>query len=72
MANELDILRLNPANVQPLRRLIALFGDAFSDSETYEAEPPSDAYLEGLLAKEPVVALVAMAGEEVTGCLVTY
>ena len=64
--------RLGPADVPLLRTLNALFGTAFADPETYGAEPPSDAYLEGLLAKEHVVALVALAGEEVLGGLVAY
>jgi aminoglycoside 3-N-acetyltransferase I len=64
--------RLAPADVPLLRKLNALFGDAFAEPETYTAEPPSDAYLEGLLAKEHVVALVALAGEEVLGGLVAY
>src|SRR5215208_6593572 len=64
--------RLMPADVGLLCKLNALFGDAFADSETYGAEPPSDVYLEGLLAKEHVVALVAVEGEEVLGGLVAY
>ena len=64
--------RLRPADVGLLRKLNALFGDAFADPETYGAEPPSDAYLEGLLAKEHVIALVALAEEEVRGGLVAY
>jgi aminoglycoside 3-N-acetyltransferase I len=67
------ILRLAPGDVQLLRRLNALFGVAFADPATYGAEPPSDAYLEGLLTKEHVVALaVVVAGEEVVGGLVAY
>jgi aminoglycoside 3-N-acetyltransferase I len=66
------IHRLRPADVGPFRQLNTLFGDAFADPETYGAEPPSDAYLEDLLAKEHVFALVAMAGEEVMGGLVAY
>ncbi len=64
--------QLTPANVPQLHALNALFGHAFSDTETYGAEPPSDAYLEGLLAKEHVIALVALVGEEVVGGLVAY
>src|SRR5215212_8761169 len=64
--------RLKPADVSLLRQLNAVFGEAFTEPETYTAEPPSDAYLEGLLAKEHVVALVALAGEEVLGGLVAY
>jgi aminoglycoside 3-N-acetyltransferase I len=71
-APSVTLRRLAPADVPLLRKLNALFGDAFAEAETYTAEPPSDAYLEGLLAKEHVVALVALAGEEVLGGLVAY
>src|SRR5918997_1237190 len=64
--------RLMPADVELLRKLNALFGDAFAAPEIYGAAPPSDAYLNGLLAKEHVVALVAVEGEEVLGGLVAY
>lgn len=47
-----------PADVGLLRKLTALFGDAFADADTYETEPPSEASINGLLAKEHVVALV--------------
>lgn len=64
--------RLNAGDVPLLRQLNALFGDAFAETETYGGAPPTDAYLEGLLAKEHVVAIVAMAGETVIGGLVAY
>jgi aminoglycoside 3-N-acetyltransferase I len=64
--------RLAPADVPLLRRLNALFGEAFAEPTTYTAKPPDDAYLESLLAKEHVVALVALAGDEVLGGLVAY
>jgi len=64
--------RLGPADVPLLRKLNALFGDAFAEPETYTAAQPRDSYLEGLLAKEHVVALVALAGDEVLGGLVAY
>ncbi len=68
----ITLRRLGSADVPLLRKLNALFGDAFADRETYGAEPPSDTYLEGLLAKEHVVTLVALAGEDVLGGLVAY
>jgi len=64
--------RLTPADVPLLRKLNALFGEAFADPGTYGAEPPSDAYLASLLGKEHVVALVALSGDEVAGGLVAY
>jgi aminoglycoside 3-N-acetyltransferase I len=68
----LTISRLGPSDIPLLRKLNALFGDAFADPDTYGAKPPGDAYLEGLLAKEHVVVLVAVTGEEVLGGLVAY
>jgi aminoglycoside 3-N-acetyltransferase I len=68
----ITLRRLICGDVALLRKLNALFGDAFADPETYAAEPPTDAYLEDLLAKEHVVALVALMGEEVWGGLVAY
>src|SRR3712207_4960997 len=68
----ITLRRLTPADVPLLRQLNTLFGAAFAEPGTYTAEPPSDAYLHGLLAKEHVFALVALAGEEVLGGLVAY
>jgi aminoglycoside 3-N-acetyltransferase I len=68
----ITLRRLTSADVPLLRQLNTLFGEAFAEPETYTAAPPSDAYLESLLAKEHVVALVALAGEEVLGGLVAY
>src|SRR5688572_8779797 len=64
--------RLTPSDISRLRALNAVFSQAFGDHESYRAQPPSDAYLESLLAKEHVIALVALAGEQVVGGLVAY
>jgi aminoglycoside 3-N-acetyltransferase I len=66
------IRRLAPADIPLLRKLNALFADEFEDPASYAAEPPSDAYVASLLAKEHVVALVALADGEVVGGLVAY
>jgi aminoglycoside 3-N-acetyltransferase I len=66
------LLRLTPADLSFLRKLNALFADAFNDADTYASEPPDDTYLAGLLAKEHIVALVAVADDEVLGGLVAY
>jgi hypothetical protein len=64
--------RLGATDIPLLRKLNALLGDAFGDRETYEGEPPTDAYLEGLLSKEHVIVLVALVDDEVLGGLVAY
>jgi aminoglycoside 3-N-acetyltransferase I len=66
------VRRLGPGELGLLRRLNELFAVAFDDPETYGGAPPTDAYLRDLLAKEHLVTLVALAGEEVLGGLVAY
>ena len=72
MPEPFEICRLTPADVPRLRQLNALFGEAFDDPLSYGADPPADAWLEGLLAREHVIALVALAGGAVVGGLVAY
>jgi aminoglycoside 3-N-acetyltransferase I len=71
-SSSISLHRLGPTDVSLLRKLNTLFGNAFGDRETYGGEPPTDAYLEGLLVKEHVIVLVALAGDEVLGGLVAY
>ncbi len=72
MSSPAEIRRLAPGDAPLFRRLNAVFSKAFGDPESYASEPPSDAYLEGLLAKDHVVPLVALDGGEVVGGLVAY
>jgi aminoglycoside 3-N-acetyltransferase I len=82
MSDAFPIHRLTPTDlggVPPtilLRSLNTLFGAAFGEPDTYTAVPPGDDYLAALLAKEHVVALVALANGdaagEVVGGLVAY
>lgn len=72
MQETISVRRLTPADAPALRALNAFFGEAFDDVETYGAEPPSDAYVEDLLAKDHVIALVASDGGQVVGGLVAY
>jgi aminoglycoside 3-N-acetyltransferase I len=72
MNAKFTVRRLAASDVAQLRALNALFGTAFAEPETYGAKPPSDAYLQGVLAREHVIALVALVREEVAGGLVAY
>jgi aminoglycoside 3-N-acetyltransferase I len=72
MQERFHVRRLTTGDVSLLRALNSLYGEVFGDPETYTGEPPSDAYVESLLAKENVVVLVALVGEEVVGGLVAY
>lgn len=49
-----------------------MFGAAFEDQDTYASAPPSDAYLEDLLAKPHVLPLVAELNGAIVGGLVAY
>ncbi len=55
-----------------LRQLMDVFGDAFEDRATYGAAPPSDAYLERLLARDSFIALIALDGEQIVGGITAY
>jgi aminoglycoside 3-N-acetyltransferase I len=68
----LAVRRLGPPDVACLRKLNAQFGAAFAEPATYGDQPPDDAYLEGLLGKAHVVALVALEADTVVGGLVAY
>jgi aminoglycoside 3-N-acetyltransferase I len=67
-----SVRRLAPADLALLRDLNRLFGEAFDDPDTYAGAPPDDAYLAGLLAKEHVFVLAALADGEVRGGHVAY
>ncbi|MFL6548102.1 MAG: AAC(3)-I family aminoglycoside N-acetyltransferase [Povalibacter sp.] len=66
------IQRLQPGDVALLRKLNALFCEAFDDPENYAEAPPTDGYLHDLLSKDHIIALVASDHDEVTGGLVAY
>jgi aminoglycoside 3-N-acetyltransferase I len=68
----INIQRLGPADVALMRSLNVLFGTAFSEPETYTRDGPTDTYLSELLAKEHVIALVAVVAGHVVGGLVAY
>ena len=66
------VRKLTRSDVPQLRALNVLFGDAFSDRATYCSRPPSDDYLEGLLADPHIIVLVALVESHVAGGLVAY
>jgi Tfp pilus assembly protein PilF len=47
-SSSVTVRHLTPADVLLLRKLNALFGDAFAEPETYGAEPPSDLWSLGV------------------------
>ena len=72
MSREYSLRRLGAQDIVLARRLNAMFGEAFGEPDVYGGDPPSDTYLEALLAKAHVLVLAALAGDEVVGGLVAY
>lgn len=64
--------RLAPGDIALYRAMNVMFGVAFEDVEAFASKPPSDAYIETLLAKEHVIPLVSLADGVVIGGLVAY
>lgn len=63
---------LAPTDIDLLKKLLKVFGDAFNDVEAYQSNVPSDEYLGALLSKNHFIVLVAMDGDEVVGGLAAY
>ncbi|HEX8624237.1 MAG TPA: AAC(3)-I family aminoglycoside N-acetyltransferase [Allosphingosinicella sp.] len=72
MEGRFNLCRLGADDVDLARRVNELFGKAFDEPETYEGDPPSEAYLAELLGKAHVIALAALSDGEVVGGLVAY
>jgi aminoglycoside 3-N-acetyltransferase I len=67
-----DVRHIQAAEVGVLKQLLAVFGEAFGERDTYGAHVPDDAYLRRLLGKPHFIALAALAGDEVVGGLAAY
>lgn len=63
---------LKASDVDVLRQMLSVFGDAFDDTGTYCGQPPDDDYLRDLLAGGSFIAVAAMSGVEVVGALAAY
>ena len=65
-------VRLEARDLKSFRDLMQVFADAFEDASAYLGTPARDAYLERLLSKPSVIALVAEVEGVVVGGLVAY
>jgi len=72
MDDSIEVRVLDRSDVASLRAMLAVFGTAFSDVETYTARQPDDRYLESLLARDTFVAIAAFVGGDVVGGLAGY
>jgi aminoglycoside 3-N-acetyltransferase I len=71
MTDTLRIHRLTANDIDLLRQLNALFAEAFDDADGYAA-PPDDNYCRKTLARDHLIALVALQEQAVVGGLVAY
>jgi aminoglycoside 3-N-acetyltransferase I len=68
----LIIRQLRPTDVALMEAPVTMFGDAFSEVETYTGNRPSADYLRRLVGGDTFIALVALKGSEVVGGLAAY
>ena len=63
--------QISASDVSLMKKLLAVFGEAFGD-DAYRSAVPSDDYLRKLLSNPHFIALVAIEGEDATGGLAAY
>ena len=67
-----QIRALSGEDVGVMRKMLALFGEAFEERPTYTQAQPTDSYLKALLSGESFIAVVAMSELQVVGGLAAY
>jgi aminoglycoside 3-N-acetyltransferase I len=67
-----EIRTLSGDDIDAMRQMLAMFGEAFGELATYTESQPSDAYLADLLSSGTFVAVAAMSGPNVVGGLAAY
>lgn len=70
-ADETEVL-YKRANLQELKSLLVVFGDAFEEPDTYQGAVPSDVHLESLIRDETFIPLVAFMDGHVVAGLAAY
>jgi aminoglycoside 3-N-acetyltransferase I len=64
--------QISASDLPLMKALLAVFGEAFGEPDTYQSAVPADAYLQTLLAKPHFIALAATHGDDVVGGLAAY
>src|SRR6185312_13207704 len=64
--------QLGAEDVQALKQLLKVFGEAFGDMESYQGHVPSEEYLRSLLRKSDFIVVVATSEDQVVGGLAAY
>lgn len=68
----LTVRLLSRGDVALMRAMLATFGEAFGEAQTYTSAQPGHAYLERLLGSDYFIALAALEGNEVVGGIAAY
>ena len=68
----LDVRQLTPDDVALMEALLATFGEAFNEVDTYIENRPSAGYLRRLLGGDSFIALVALKSGDVVGGIAAY
>jgi aminoglycoside 3-N-acetyltransferase I len=71
-SSHLSIRHLGAADVGLLKGVLAMFGDAFDDKQTYTGAIPGQDYLRRLLCDDHIIALAALQHDAVIGGLAAY
>lgn len=66
------VRHLGPTDVATMRKLNAVFGEAFNDAASYHRYAPNAKYLRNLLSGDSFIALAALDGGAVVGGLAAY
>jgi aminoglycoside 3-N-acetyltransferase I len=69
---DLTIQRIVPEDMALMEDLLATFGEAFNEVETYSENPPSEDYLRQLLKSDYFIAIAALKAGQVVGGLAAY
>jgi len=72
MNHALSTRALGAFDIVGFRSLLALFGSAFDDRETYLSAQPDDNYLRRLLASDTFIAVATFDGATLIGGLAAY
>ena len=70
--SNVEIRALASDDVGLMDGMLAMFGEAFGETETYGAARPSEAYLQTLLGSDTFLAVAAVQGGTVVGGLAAY
>lgn len=71
-AGTFEIRTIGARDVTCFKDMLAMFGKAFEDVDSYQAAVPSDQYISRLLGKEHFIAIAALDGAKVVGGIAAY